>query len=279
MANYVQNFIMFVVPDENASQFRKKISGPETRPLPASVNFPHHYLPKTLSAHEIIEIKTEWETIEQKFRQHPDNKHYPDWMPVSLEDAVLLKNMPQEIENKEVPFSIFRLTPIINREEFDTFFPAKMENGFWKVDKRSNLSSIVDRTKIGTNPHLIDLREKELDTGKGKTAISFEYTTKWSPIGVFRSILQDLLVKHRAKAIHVWLSSDDEGGYEYIDPSENVSISMSLTESLIESDAIHEDENEEDEDRYGRFTLWNIADLTLNDVDDIDFTKMLENFS
>lgn len=231
MPNWTSNQLVVLVPHENAAAFKSEVEGPAIWPSPsADVNCGGFGLQASNppSAHEMIEFEREKWRIDE-FLALPEVAFRPDWMPVSWLDIQYMRHRPRELNIRTVPFSVPRLMPWQNREEFDEYFPGVMQGPFWNVDperRRQYNSGDLGllrfcRERIGVKwpPAMIKIINEDTPSDSALTSIVFDYETPWSPIENLVEVLGPVLRKHKAKCLLLW-SEDGAGtsGFDYVNP-------------------------------------------------------------
>lgn len=272
MPNWVDNYMTILVPRANKDALMDEMKGPNSWQYPlADVN---GMVPSNikLSNHQELALIGRVEDLIAQFRALPAMQGCPDWMPVSKWDLRLMLAAPDYLAYKTVPFSVARLLPIADREEFDRLFPGQMTGPFWDIDPEmeqaynsGNCGGLqLCRQKVGTKwpPSSITLEIEDKDDTEDMVALNLRYQTPYSALGNMDRMMVSLLERHGARMCVAWLEEDCHSGYDYIDPSRDMILSADFGQDNEEY------EEEEDGSSFRGIDREKLRDLIINAIDD-----------
>lgn len=247
MPNWTDSHLAILLPRVNLEALKADLSGPcmWSYPLSDTNSDGIGQAIETLSNHQRLEIDANAPELIARFKALEANKERPDWMPVSRMDvaAMLLKHELLGAELKQVPFSIPKLHPWEDRQEFDRFFPGQMNGPYWNVAQEKlrsynsgRLGSIaLSRQRIGCKwpPQEVRIARENTIDGADTVDLHIRYMTPNAPISNFTSLVEKVLAKHGAKALVIWDDEDGTTGFDYVNPAEDHEISDEFGEELV----------------------------------------------
>jgi len=221
MPGWARNILTFTLDESSKDNFLKEIEGPSDWMMPGQ--FP--YLNKLeLTNHQKMEYKNFLnkgnqylkELIYQKERKYTSTP----WIPISEEDVhnFIMQELKISCRNPFghsmhkiiVPFSLPKLLPWIDENEFKTFFPgSENKDGLWEKDPKeiqNYNTKKIGRTALyksklngGDLPPASEVRIKDITTLSGQSTITIVFITSWKPIKDIDLIMQDILKRFKAK--------------------------------------------------------------------------------
>jgi hypothetical protein len=253
MPNWVTNWLTILVPRDKADAMKEALKGPNFWVGPALPWDRRNGV--QISNHQRLGIDQDGAALVEQYREKHKNGPRPDWMPVSRTDIELMIAGVEEDMPETVPFSLPRLAPIKDLEDFHHFFPGQQNGPFWEPDESRKRDydmaecgvGAVCRHRTGTAKILFEIElsepEGEINPDDRYAPLLIKYDTAWSALGNLRDNLMQVLVDHDAKALLIWEEEQGFTGYEYINPAEDIWL---LDDFNTESNFIVEDEPDED---------------------------------
>lgn len=227
MPNWTQNTLVISVPADNADTLIDAITGPADWPYPLDgLNSFEH--PKIeLSKHQKLRLENDREALVAEFYAHHANTDWPDWMKPGPSDLLCFLVDP-DYRSKEFPvvdFSVAKLRPWRDKEEFSTFFPETDANApVWTGT--SETARVIDTRQhfLGTKWPPGDIT-RDIEPNGDKITIRITYSTPWSPISNLADLISPILDTHGAKACLTWVEEQGYCGWEHIDPTREIEAS------------------------------------------------------
>jgi hypothetical protein len=284
MADWNNSILRIYVPKDNLQSLLDALKGPQEWQLPSAAKYSHATLDVlTLSAHDKIQLLADREEIEKAFRAHPARADYPEWMPLSMQDALdLLAGNIEPITECEL--SIPRLNPIADRAEFDSLLSGSVVDGYWAprdpgdvFHRHVPIDYSLYFRKLGADSILHNIRRSQIKTPSrdGRVGIDFRFEIKNGILMCLHEVLPDLLKKFDAKAMHVWCYNGQSGGYDYIDPStDTCEVMRNDAVSIFEILEDHEPEDVRDlngDEEDTSLQLPDVCQLAVHETGDQDF--------
>lgn len=222
MPNWCENMVIITLPEANKDRLMEALKGPSWWRLPREVS--DEPIDLNQSGHEAIDILAHSAEIEAKFRAAPENADFPDWMPVGYQDLMAAHRNDYE-DIPVVPFSVPKIDPIVDREQFDRYFPGTTEGGHWKAhplptmrvaDPEAGMDLLFEE-KMGNRRILFEVEfDIETSTKDGHIEVIYQFNTAWAPLRPITRDLKPLLDELQASALQLWHESGNAfAGYDH----------------------------------------------------------------
>lgn len=268
MPNWVQNHEIFLVPNDNLQSFLSDIRGPEEWPFPVAMEQLH--LPE-ISAHSEALIYMKSEYLARKFKEKFGPFGWPEWMKPSREQvALMLAKEDYNPVGKIVPLSFPRLLPWRDLDEMEKFFPdADPDSPFHCFNPSEDCGPIAFRiSRIGVKwpPSAMSMSDP-IPSRNDLTAFRVSYMTPWSVIDYPFRALNEVLSRHGARNLCLWVEEQGFCGFRIHDPEND----LFEEHDFSDSDFLVEDKSEEDKYEDYRFDRKSFVESVLTRVDDRDF--------
>jgi hypothetical protein len=231
MPNWTDNTLTIIVPKDRQADFLAAIEGPADWAIPAAAFHDFEQSKIEISNHLRLQIADDGPGIGKiisDFHAHMAPQGWPDWMKPSRKDLEVFLADPEKPKADVVPFSVAKLNPWTDQEEFASYFPDEdPDSPVWvpKTGKSDRSSPIIDlrHHKIGPKwpPGSIELDVD--DTDPSHTRIEITYQTPWSPLSDICGLLENVCKAHNARFLLTWVEEQGYCGYSYCNPAEDVS--------------------------------------------------------
>jgi hypothetical protein len=292
MPNWTQNTLNIILPNECVDSFKQALTGPSDWTAPRTPRDDMYLFHRQAepSAHQSIQLESflnaDPEDLKSQFIA--ENRQGLEWMPVSYEDIqnwakIKLGHKKDDDDGvTTVPLSITALSPWENKEEFEKFFPGKINaQGWWEIETQDQKQyDMGGKGYIALHNYKMGVKwapgqivcDEDCEAKEGHTLLVYEFQTPWAPMDKFQKIFEKVLTSHKAKALLYWEEEDSNSGWFYSDP---------MSSSYEEENYEHGKYNIETIDSdYPDEPMWDwdhvsFLSAVLSDVDDEDFTALL----
>jgi hypothetical protein len=243
MQEQTSSHLVIIAPESQIEALMAELEGPCTWPLPMNESnaggLPQSF--RAQSAHEKIEIDGRAREHIARFLALPVNADRPEWMPISRMDIEAMLKDPSALDRPAVPFSIPRLAPWADREEFDRYFPGVKDGAFWDIRAQDERHYSVgrlgllpfsrDRTGCMWPPKDVRLT-RQAGHQPGLSSLAIRFRSPFGPTTKLPILLAPVLARHGARAMLLWEDEWVECGYAYADPSRDMFLSVDLGSEL-----------------------------------------------
>lgn len=279
MPNWTQNRLIILAPQEHLNALLNDMEGPAYWQTP-ELSLPYNGITFDSAHHELSAKKeiADPEKAEALRKEYRTVNGLPDWMPVSSSDMLMwLKENKKKFEHFEtVPFSIPKMAPIKDIEEFNSFFGGEIDTlGYWTKTKENTPGAIgicQNRTGVKWPPGSQNI---EVDSKAGPndlSVIAITYDTPWAPVENLADFLEPILEKYGAKAALAWEEEDSNSGWNYINPKgESNEDYFEHGQFLYQVESDDEDE----EEAYHDWDHESFIEACLEAIGDNDFNGLL----